>query len=363
MSFLKPIPNHLPPHSIVLVRVDFNVPLEAQGKILDPSRILNHLPTIRFLKRFDCKIVLIAHLGKPNGNYHAELSLKTLLPDLESLLQEKIDLQTLESFQIQSQITLLENVRFYQGEEANSDEFSQQLAGLGTMFINDAFSVSHRAHASTVGITRYLPSYAGLALQKEFNGLYGLLHNPKPPITLLVGGKKLSDKIGILEHLIPKVDQVLVGGACANAFYRAQGKDIGKSYFEVNMVPTCIQLLTHYPDKIILPVDFVQKDSANLDIGNKTIKKFVSIIEESSSVIWAGPMGKYEEKPFDKGTKALLSALIKPGLLSVVGGGDTIAALKNESELSQITLVSLGGGAMLEFLAKEHLPGTDCLLS
>lgn len=363
MSFLKPIPNHLPPHSIVLVRVDFNVPLDNQGKILDPSRILNHLPTIRFLKRFDCKIVLIAHLGKPNGNYHAELSLQTLLPDLESLLQEKINLQPLENFHIQSQITLLENVRFYQGEEANSEEFSQKLASLGTMFINDAFSVSHRAHASTVGITRYLPSYAGLALQKEFNSLYGILHNPKPPVTLIVGGKKLSDKIGVLEHLIPKVNQVLIGGACANAFYRAQGKDVGRSYFEVNMVPTCAELLTQYADKIVLPIDFVQKDGTNLDIGNKTIKKFVAMIQSSNSVIWAGPMGKYEEVPFDKGTKALLPALIKPSLLSVVGGGDTIAALKSESQLNQISLVSLGGGAMLEFLAKEHLPGTDCLLS
>ncbi len=363
MSFLKPIPNYLPPHSVVLVRVDFNVPLDSSGKILDTSRILSHLPTIRFLKRFDCKIVLIAHLGKPNGNYHAELSLRNLLPDLESLLQEKIDLQQLESFQIQSQITLLENVRFYQGEETNSDEFSQKLASLGTMFINDAFSVSHRAHASTVGVTRYLPSYAGYALQKEFNALYGVLHNPKPPISLVIGGKKLSDKIGILEHLIHKVDRVLIGGACANAFYRAQGKDIGKSYFEVNMVPTCMQLLAQYPDKIVLPVDFEQKNGANLDIGSQTIKKFSAIIEDSHSVIWAGPMGKYEEPPFDKGTKALLPALIKPGVVSIVGGGDTIAALKSEAAFNQISLVSLGGGAMLEFLAKEHLPGTDCLLS
>lgn len=362
MSFLRSIPKHLPPHSIVLLRVDFNVPLNNRGEIIDSTRILNHLPTIRFLKRFDCKIVLISHFGKPNGRHHPELSFSPLLTELESLLQEKIDLQSLENFTAQQQITLLDNVRFYSGEESNDDEFSQKLASLGTIYVNDAFSVSHRAHASTVGVTHYLPSYAGLALQKEFNALFSVLHNPKPPTTLLIGGKKLTDKIGVLEHLLPKVDQVLIGGACANAFYQAQGKDIGKSYFEVNMVSTCAQLLQQYGNKIILPKDFAQKDNSNLDIGPKTIKHYQKLLANSHSVIWAGPMGKYEETPFNQGTTALLTAIIKPGIMSVVGGGDTIAALKNEVGLNQVTLISLGGGAMLEFLAKEHLPGTDCLL-
>lgn len=363
MSFLRSIPNHLPPHSVVLVRVDFNVPLNNQGKIIDSSRILNHLATIRFLKRFDCKIVLISHLGKPNGRHHPELSFTSLLSQIESLLQEKIELQDLEYFHPQNQITLLENIRFYPGEESNSDEFSQKLASLGTIYINDAFSVSHRAHASTVGITRYLPSYAGLALQKEFNGLFSVLHKPQPPTTLVIGGKKLTDKIGVLEHLLPKIDRVLIGGACANAFYRAQGKDIGQSYLEVNMVQTCVQLLEQYADKIVLPIDFAKKNSSNLDIGPKTINHYQQLLADSRSIIWAGPMGKYEEPPFNKGTKALLSAVTKAGIVSIIGGGDTIAALHDEAALNQVTLVSLGGGAMLEFLAKEHLPGTDCLLS
>lgn len=363
MSFLRNIPKHFPPHSIVLVRVDFNVPIDAQGKIIDSSRILNHLPTIRFLKRFDCKIVLISHLGKPNGHYHPELSFKPLLSQLESLLQEKIDLQSLETFQAQQQISLIDNVRFYPGEESNDDEFSKRLANLGTIYINDAFSVSHRAHASTVGLTRYLPSYAGVALQKEFNALFSVMHHPHSPITLVIGGKKLTDKIGVLEHLLPKVDQVLIGGACANAFWRAQGKDIGQSYFEVNMVQTCEELLIKYPDKIVLPKDFAKLNNCNLDIGPETIQYYQKLLVNSKSVIWAGPMGKYEEDPFNRGTTALLSAIARPGIISIIGGGDTIAALKDAIGLNHVTLVSLGGGAMLEFLAKEHLPGTDCLLN
>lgn len=362
MVALRSLPSSFPPHSIAVLRVDFNVPLSNEGQILDPIRITNHRATIKLLIEAGCKIVLLAHLGKPNGKYKAELSFAPLLAQLEKLLEQAISLQSLDDYKIGAQVTLIDNIRFFAGEEENDNDFSQLLASLGTLYINDAFSVSHRAHASTVGITNYLPSFAGPALQKEFNGLERIFQTPDKPITLVVGGKKLSDKIGILEHLATKVDHILVGGACANVFYRALGKDIGRSYVETSMIETCIALLQKYPEKLVLPVDFVSSQEMYLDIGAKTIKNFSTVITQSHTVIWAGPMGKYEEKKFAKGTIALLEVIINPSITSIIGGGDTIAALQSQPKLNKVSLMSLGGGAMLEFLAREHLPGTDCLL-
>ncbi len=361
MSLLRQLPISFPPHTVAVLRVDFNVPLDLSGQILDPLRVTNHKATIDLLRKMGCKVVLLAHLGKPNGKYKEELSFAPLLGQLEKLLAVTINLQLLQDYHAGAEITLIDNIRFFPEEEENEAEFSQKLASLGTVYINDAFSVSHRAHASTVGITNYLPSFAGPALQKEYSSLTRVLQDPTKPITLIVGGKKVSDKIGVLEHLAPKVDHVLVGGACANVFYRAQNRDVGNSYVETSMIETCTALLQRYAERIVLPTDFAEKDGMYLDIGAKTIENFSKIIKQSHTVIWAGPMGKYEEAPFGKGTVALLDQIISPTITSIVGGGDTIAALQSQVKLQKVSLVSLGGGAMLEFLAKEHLPATDCL--
>ena len=362
MATLKRLPSSLPHKTTALVRVDFNVPFDNQGRIIDTRRITNHLPTIQFLLKQHCSVILIAHLGKPDGKVKTSLSFAPIIDQLAQLLHINITLQKLEDYQQSSEITLLENIRFYPGEEVNDKNFSHQLSQLGTIFINDAFSVSHRAHASTMGITEYLPSYAGFALEKEYNNLQSVLHNPPKPFTLLIGGKKVSDKIGVLDHFLPKVDQVLIGGACANVFYQALHKDIGKSYSETSMVDHCRELLEKYSHKIVLPEDFQVQDEMNLDIGYKTIKNFQTIISKSHTVVWAGPMGKYEDAQFNHGNEAMLDAITQPGILSIIGGGDTLAALQHQTNLQKASFLSLGGGAMLEFLAKEHLPGIDCLI-
>ncbi|OGC81688.1 MAG: phosphoglycerate kinase, partial [Candidatus Abawacabacteria bacterium RBG_16_42_10] len=320
------------------------------------------LQTLEFLKKKKSHIILLAHLGKPEGKVVPELSFKNILHEIEKLLlTNNIPLQELNQYQETRNITLLENLRFDPGEEANSPQFAQKLASLGDIYVNDAFSVSHRAHASTVGIPQYLPCFSGLALNSEFSHLSMIFKKPKHPITLIVGGKKVSDKIGVLKHLATKVDHILIGGACANSFYQAQGKDIKNSYSESNMLDMCKRLLASYSDKITLPVDFVENDNQNLDIGKQTIQLFSKIISKSKTVIWAGPLGKYEEARFNQGNISILHAVTKTGITSVIGGGDTIAALQPESEFQKVSFVSLGGGAMLEFLEKETLPGLEPL--
>lgn len=360
-STLRTINDSFPEGKRVLVRVDFNVPLGKSGQILDTTRIMRHKETLDFLKKKKSQIILLAHLGKPEGKVVPEFSFKTILAEIQKLLGEEITLQDLNSHKEISQITLLENLRFNPGEEANDVEFSKRLASLGEIYVNDAFSVSHRAHASVVGITQYLPSFAGFSLRSEFTQLNSLLTNPEHPITLIIGGKKVSDKIGVLEHLLPKVDHVLIGGACANTFYQAQGKDSKASYSEASMIETCKKLLESYPQKIMVPEDFIEVQNQYVDIGFKTIELFSNIIQESKTVIWAGPLGKYEEPEFNEGNIAILQAITRCKVVSVIGGGDTIAALKEQPELKQVSFVSLGGGAMLEFLEKETLPGLEPL--
>lgn len=350
-----------PQGKTVLVRVDFNVPRNVDGLIADARRILAHQQTIRFLLKKGSKIILLSHLGDPKGVVMLPLSFRPLVQELSSLVGEPLIVQDLAQYQPIQSITLLENIRFDVGEEQNDARFAAKLAALGDIYINDAFSVSHRSHASTVGIAKYLPSYAGLSWQYEYEQLRSLLNTPLQPQTLIVGGKKLSDKIGVLQHLLPKVDRVLIGGACAHPFYQAQGKDIGESYTESSLVPLCRELLNLYHTKIILPVDFVVKDRVFSDIGPNTVQLFVEQATHSRSIIWAGPMGKYEEVPFDQGSKQLLRGLIDLNAKIAVGGGDTLAALSGMLELTRIDFFCLGGGAMLEFLEKETLPGIEAL--
>ncbi len=361
-SKLNVIDDSFPEGKRVLVRVDFSVPLDRNNHILDTTRIISHLRTLEFLKNKKANIILLAHLGKPGGKYAAELSFKNILLDLQKLLREEIVLQELKNYKEVPHITLLENLRFDPGEEANDSEFCKKLAALGDIYVNDAFSVSHRTHASIVGITKNLPSYAGLALEHEFTHLSSPLQNPAHPITLIIGGKKVSDKIRVLQHLIPKVDQALIGGACANTFYQAQGKDIKNSFSEASMIDTCKNLLAMYAGKIVLPEDFVESDNQYLDIGKKTVQQFSDIISKSKTVIWAGPLGKYEDPQYNKGNLAILHAVTQGGITSVIGGGETLAALQSQPEFQKISFVSLGGGAMLEFLEKETLPGLEALM-
>ncbi|MBI4836005.1 MAG: phosphoglycerate kinase [Candidatus Abawacabacteria bacterium] len=359
---LKIIDNEFPRNMRVLLRVDFNVPIDAKGNILDSQRITNHLATIRFLKKKEARIILVAHLGKPQGSPAPQLSFLPLLPEIEELLQEKIILQKLEEYQPQSGITLLENIRFYSGEEKNDSVFSKQLAQLADIYVNDAFSVSHRTHSSVVGITQFLPSYAGFAFAHEYNSLSYILHQPKPPVLLIIGGKKVSDKLAVLKHLLSKVDHVLIGGAAANTFYQALGKNVKQSYTEDAMFPICRQLYQEHKDKIVLPLDFNEDHNQYLDIGKQTQLLFAHLIEKARTVVWAGPMGKCEDIHFQDGTLAILEAIAKPGIMSIVGGGETLAAIQNHPLSTKITFTSLGGGAMLEFLAKETLPGIEALM-
>ncbi len=350
-----------PQGKTVLVRVDFNVPRNSDGLIADARRILAHQQTIRFLLKKRSKIILLSHLGDPKGVVMPLLSFRPLVQELSSYIDEPLIVQDLAQYQPVQSITLLENIRFEVGEEQNDAQFATKLAALGDIYINDAFSVSHRSHASTVGIAKYLPSYAGLSWQYEYEKLTVLLNNPLQPQTLIVGGKKLSDKIGVLQHLLPKVDRVLIGGACAHPFYQAQGKDIGKSYTEPRLVPLCRELLNLYPTKISLPIDFVVKNHEFCDIGPNTVGLFIEQAMNSRSIIWAGPMGKYEEVPFEQGSKQLLRGLVDSHAQIAVGGGDTLAVLSGMPESNRIDFLCLGGGAMLEFLEKETLPGIKAL--
>ena len=361
---LNELTSSFPEDVRVLLRVDFNVPLNAAGEISDTRRILSHLKTIQFLQQKRAKIILIAHLGDPNGKTQTNLSFKPLLGELSRLLLTPITLSTIDQYQPTNTLTLLENIRFHPEEETNDDGFSRLLAKLADVYVNDAFSVCHRAHASIIGVTKYLPSFAGLSLNAEVQNLSKVLLAPTHPVTLVIGGKKVSDKIGVIQHLLSKVDHVLVGGACANTFVAAKGADVRASYIEASMISQCNELLRS-PDqsKIMLPSDFVEVDNAYVDIGSKTIEQYSDLCRSSNTIVWAGPLGKYEDARFNQGNLALLKSIAQKGKgISIVGGGDTLAALSSLSFLGAITFHSLGGGAMLQFVATENLPGIEVLI-
>lgn len=347
----------------VLVRVDFNVPINKDGAISDTARILQHKETLDFLTEHDSEIVLVAHWGSPDGKPDPAFSFHNIIGEISTLLARDIQVHQFKNCTTSKDyIVLLENIRFNPGEENNSTDLCTELADVADIYINDAFSVSHREHASVVGITHLLPSYAGFALIREVESLSSLFHQPKQPVTLIIGGKKVSDKIGVLQHLLPSVQHVLIGGACANTFAVALGQDVQKSFVEENMVTVCKELLeSPHGHKIVLPADYIEEDYARVDIGPRTIQIFHDILLKSSTVIWAGPLGKYENPCWNDGNLQTLRSVVASGAVSVVGGGDTVAALCNFSEFQQLNFVSLGGGAMLQFLEKETLVGLQAL--
>ena len=371
----------------IFVRVDFNVPLSADGKeITSDKRIRASLPTIQYALDRNAGVVLASHLGRPKGKPRAEMSLKPVAARLQELLGKPIIMapdcigtETLALKPKPGQVLLLENLRFHPEEEANDPSFSKQLASLANLYVNDAFGSAHRAHASTVGIVSFLPlAAAGLLMDKEIEWLTRATKTPERPCVALLGGAKVSDKIEVIANLIKVVDQLLIGGAMAYTFMRALGKATGKSLVEEDKIDLAKQLLLSAGAKLVLPVDHVlvreikpgaanevateiAPDQIAVDIGPKTVEEYSKVIGGAKTIIWNGPMGIFEMPPFDKGTVALAKAVANSGAVSVVGGGDSEKAIKTAGVSDKITHVSTGGGASLEFLSGLDLPGVSAL--
>jgi len=371
----------------VLVRVDFNVPIE-NGKVLDDWRLRATLPTIRYLTERRAKVILLSHLGRPKGKRDEQFSLRPVAQRLSELLSQPVQFaddcvgevaeQAVARLQA-GEVLLLENLRFHAGEEANDEAFAQQLARLGDVFVNDAFGAAHRAHASVHAITKFLPSYAGLLMEREVTHLSRLLEAPEKPFVAVLGGAKVSDKIGVIRNLLTKVDALLIGGAMAFTFLKAQGYETGKSLVEADKLDLANALLREAKEKgveLVLPVDVVvaesdaedaaaqivpataiPADKAGYDIGPETASVFAERIRTAKTVFWNGPMGRFERTPFKAGTKAVAEALAQCSGTTVVGGGETAAAAFEFGIAEKVTHVSTGGGAALELLEGRELPG------
>ncbi len=369
------------------IRVDFNVPLTSDGKeITSDKRIRASLPTIQYAIEHSAGVVLASHLGRPKGKVRPEMSLQPIATRLSELLGRAVTMApdsvgptVAELRPAPGEILLLENLRFHSEEESNEPEFSRQLASLADLYINDAFGSAHRAHASTVGMVSYLPlAAAGLLMDKELEWLTRVTSNPERPNVALLGGAKVSDKIEVIQNLIKVVDHLLIGGAMAYTFLRAQHKTTGKSLVEEDKIELAGRLLKDHPEKLILPDDHVVvkeikpgaahevvrdigPDQIAVDIGPKTIEKYSRLIGTAKTIIWNGPMGIFEMPPFDHGTVELARAVADSSAASVVGGGDSEKAIQSAGVSDLITHVSTGGGASLEFLSGVELPGVTAL--
>ncbi|KGK85100.1 phosphoglycerate kinase [Desulfosporosinus sp. HMP52] len=376
----------------VLVRVDFNVPLNEQGEITNDKRIKASLPTILYLVKEGARVILASHLGRPKGQVNPKYSLAPVAKHLSNLLAQEVvfakdcrgDLAMEPVSKLQDgQVLLLENVRFHGEEEKNDPSFARELAGLAELFVNDAFGTAHRAHASTEGVTHYIPAVCGLLMQKEVEFMGNALERPERPFVAIIGGAKVSDKIGVIENLLEKVDALIIGGGMANTFLKAQGYNVGKSLLEEEKVDLAKQLIEKAKSKGVeleLPIDVVaatafQTDAAHrtvevseiqeeemaLDIGAATADKFEARISTARTVIWNGPMGVFEIEAFAKGTEKVAQAVAACGGITIVGGGDSVAAVEKMKVAERMTHISTGGGASLEFLEGKILPGVAAL--
>lgn len=378
----------------VFVRCDFNVPLDAEGNITDDNRIRAALPTIKYLLDHGAKVVLASHLGRPKNGPEEKYSLKPVAKRLNELLSGKVtmandvigeDAQAKVAALKNGEAVLLENVRFHKEEEKNDSEFAKKLAAFADIYVNDAFGTAHRAHASTEGISHFVKtSVAGFLIEKELEIMGGALNNPKRPFVAILGGAKVSDKIGVINNLLEKVDKLLIGGAMAYTFIVAKGGKVGKSMLETDKVDLAKELLEKAAAKgveLYLPVDTViakefKADAESkvcptmeipdewegLDIGPKTAEIFADVIKSAKTVIWNGPMGVFEFPKFAVGTKAVAQALAdNPEATTIIGGGDSAAAIEQLGYADKVTHISTGGGASLEYLEGKVLPGIACL--
>jgi len=379
----------------VLVRADLNVPME-DGRVTDATRIERFAPTVQDLVKRGAKVVIISHFGRPKGQRDKKFSLKPVAEALGKVLGMEVKFASDCVGEVaekavwdlkEGEVLMLENLRFHPGETENDENFARRLSVLADLYVNDAFSVSHRAHASTYGITKFLPSYAGLSLMKELEALATALDNPERPVAALVGGAKVSTKIPVLENLLPRMDQIIVGGGMANTFLLALGYDVGKSLAEPDYVETAKAIMDKAKEnncEIVLPVDAVcakefkegaesevcaldgvPADSMILDIGPQSIADLKVRLQDLKTLLWNGPLGAFEVKPFDTGTVEIAraaAALTKAGkLTTVAGGGDTVAALNAAGVTDDFTYVSTAGGAFLEWLEGKELPGVKAL--
>lgn len=377
----------------VLVRCDFNVPMK-DGKITDEKRITSSLPTINYLLENGAKVILMSHLGRPKGEAKKEFSLKPVAERLSELLKRQVifaddDMVISESVKKQVEemengdVLLLQNTRYRSEEKKNEENFAKDLASLGDIFINDAFGTSHRAHASNVGVSKHLPSAVGFLVEKEIDVMGKALSSPERPFVAILGGAKVSDKIGVIENLINTVDTIIVGGGMAYTFLKAKGYEIGKSLLEEDKLDLAKELLGKARDKnvdLILPIDTVvakefnndsefktvnvdsiPKNMMGLDIGEETIKLFSEKIKEAKTIVWNGPMGVFEMSNFAKGTNAIAKAMSEAEGITIVGGGDSASAVEKSGYGEKMTHISTGGGASLELLEGKVLPGIDAI--
>ncbi len=377
----------------VIVRCDFNVPQDENGKITDNRRIVSALPTIKYLLEQNCKIILCSHLGRPKGEVKPEFSLAPVATELSRLLGQEVklakdvvgeDATKLASELQPKEIMLLENVRFEQGEEKNDPELAKKFASMAEVFVNDAFGTAHRAHSSTAGIADYLPAVSGFLIEKELNFLGETVNNPQRPFVAILGGRKVSDKIGVIESLLEKVDTLMIGGAMAYTFFKALGYNVGNSICELDKLDLALSLMEKAKAKgvkFMIPVDTkvgkeFSKDTESkivkytdipdgwegFDIGTETIEMYTKELESAKTVLWNGPVGLFEFDQFAVGTNAIAEKLANLDATTVIGGGDSAAAVEKAGLADKITHISTGGGASLEFLEGKTLPGIACLL-
>ncbi len=376
----------------VIVRVDFNVPQDKEGKITDDNRIVGALPTIKYLVDQNAKVVLMSHLGRPKGEFNMKYSLAPAALRLSELLGRPVKMakdvigedadRTVASLK-EGEVCLLENLRFHNEEEKNDPDFAKKLSGYGDIYVNDAFGTAHRAHASTEGVAHYLPAVSGFLIEKELKFLGGAVEHPDRPFVAILGGAKVSDKIGVINNLLEKVDVLIVGGGMAYTFIKAQGGEIGKSLLEADRLEYALEMLKKAKEKcvkLLLPEDSVAADAysndANiqvvdsykipegylgLDIGPKAQKAFAEAIRGAKTVVWNGPMGVSEMSNFAAGTVAVAKAMAESDAVTIIGGGDSAAAVVQLGFGDKMSHISTGGGASLEFLEGLELPGVAAL--
>ena len=377
----------------VFVRCDFNVPMDENKNITDNTRIVAALPTIKYLLEQNCKIILASHLGRPKGEFKPEFSLQPVAKELSKQLGQEVimakdvigeDAMKKASELKEGEVMLLENVRFHKEETDNDPEFAKKLASMAEVFVNDAFGTANRAHASTTGIADYLPAVSGFLIEKELKYLGNALENPERPFMAILGGAKVSDKIGVIDSLLEKVDTLMIGGGMAYTFFKAQGYEVGNSICEMDKLDLAKELMQKAKDKgvkLMLPVDTkvgkefkedtesktvkwteIPADWEGFDIGEETIKLYSEELQKAKTVVWNGPVGLFEFPQFAIGTNTIAKVLSELDATTIIGGGDSAAAVKKAGLEDKMTHISTGGGASLEFLEGKKLPGIECLM-